>query len=407
MEARRKKEDWREAIALLVKFGRGEAHLDTLLDNADHLHSRWLVMETFRQWLIIDALLEPKLKRPPRPEAHNLLRLAVAECLYREEKDRPKVVHYAVEVARDIQLSKPETGFVNGVLRSVLRTADFPGVPIGQSHPAWMVTRWLEEYGPAATQSLLRWNQSIPSLYVRAGSKPDYGEATDWPGYFRVKASHSPEAIADVKAGRAYIQDPFTRVPVELLDPRPGERVLDLCAAPGGKSRLIHERMSGEGRLLLVDKPGNRLERLMVNFARLEEPGPRIIGCPLEELEAQASTHGLEPGGMDAVLIDVPCSNTGVIQRRPDVKLRLTEADIRTQAAQQLTLLGLAARWVRPGGRLVYSTCSIEPEENTGVVSAFLKAHTDWALTRQQMSLPWECGHDGGGAFLLTMGTHA
>ena len=122
METRNEKEDWREAIALLIKFTRGEGHLDILLDNAHLLHSRWLVMETFRCWLLIDLLLAPHLKREPRPEAHNLLRLAVAECLYREADDRPKVVHYAVEVARSIKLSKPETGFINGVLRSVLRS---------------------------------------------------------------------------------------------------------------------------------------------------------------------------------------------------------------------------------------------------------------------------------------------
>ncbi|NDV61397.1 hypothetical protein G0Q06_02915 [Puniceicoccales bacterium CK1056] len=403
MEAHREKEDWREAIALLVKFCRGEAHLDILLDNAHQLHSRWLVMETFRQWLVIDALLAPHLKRAPRPEAHNLLRLAVAECLYREEADRPKVVHYAVEVARGIKLSKPEAGFVNGVLRSVLRAGKFSDAGPEKSHPDWLVKRWKNSLGEAATQQLLNWNQSIPGLYVRAGEKPEYCDETDWAGYFKVQQSRSPDAIADVKAGKVYIQDPFTRIPVDLLDPKPGESILDLCAAPGGKSRLLSERMSGKGRLILVDKPGNRLERLISNFARLEKPGPLIIGSLLENLEALAPEHNLECASMDAVLIDVPCSNTGVIQKRPDVKLRLKEADILAQSEQQLKLLELAARWVRPGGRLVYSTCSLEPEENTAVVEAFCKAHGKWKLVREKLSQPWECGHDGGGAFLLTI----
>jgi 16S rRNA (cytosine967-C5)-methyltransferase len=402
METHHEKEDWREAIALLVKFGRGEAHLDILLDNAHLLHSRWLVMETFRQWLLIDAILAPHLKREPRPEAHNLLRLAVAECLYRPEEDRPKVVHYAVEVARAIKLSKPEAGFVNGVLRSVLRAGQLSTEAVEKSHPQWIVQRWRSQFGEEATDRLLRWDQSIPAMYVRATEQPDYCEATEWTGYYKVQPSRSPEAIADVKAGKVYIQDPFTRIPVELLAPAPGESVLDLCAAPGGKSRLIAERLGGNGKLFLVDKPGNRLQRLISNFARLAKPGPRIIGSLLEDLEKNAAEHELQPASMDAVLIDVPCSNTGVIQKRPDVKLRLKKEQINEQAEQQLMLLELAARWVRPGGRLVYSTCSLEPEENIGVINAFCERHKTWGLAEQVLSLPWECGHDGGGAFLLT-----
>jgi 16S rRNA (cytosine967-C5)-methyltransferase len=132
-------------------------------------------------------------------------------------------------------------------------------------------------------------------------------------------------------------------------------------------------------------------------------PGPTIIGSPLEELEGCAPEHGLQAGSMDAVLIDVPCSNTGVIQKRPDVKLRIKADEISALGTRQLELLELAARWVKPGGRLVYSTCSLEAEENTEVVEAFCRRNPSWQLQRSVISLPWECGHDGGAAFLLTI----
>jgi 16S rRNA (cytosine967-C5)-methyltransferase len=122
----------------------------------------------------------------------------------------------------------------------------------------------------------------------------------------------------------------------------------------------------------------------------------------LQELENATLPEGAALASFDAVLIDVPCSNTGVIRRRPDVKLRLKDRDIARQAAQQSILLEHAARWVRPGGRLVYSTCSLEKEENTGIVDAFCGSHPEWKLEKSVLSLPWEAGHDGGGAFLLT-----
>ena len=117
--------------------------------------------------------------------------------------------------------------------------------------------------------------------------------------------------------------------------------------------------------------------------------------------------EGIELGTVDAILIDVPCSNTGVIQKRPDVKIRLHEDTFARMAELQLELLGHAARWLRPGGRLVYSTCSLETEENAGVVEGFLRANPAYRQAACVVSYPWQCGHDGGGAFLLTKSTSA
>lgn len=396
------KRHWGKAVELLCKWENGVAHLDDLLEGADLGEVRWLVMETFRQWLLVEHLLEARIQRLPRPMLHQLLRLALAECLARGPELHPRIVHHAVAIARSLGLSAGEQGFLNAVLRTILREGDIKKpVPVERSHPGWMVARWTEQFGEAACHELIRWNQALPVLTVYAADCPSYGEPTQWPGYFLISRAAFAEALPDLQAGRAYVQDPFARIPVELLDPRPGETVLDLCAAPGGKTRLIAERMRGKGQLVAVDKPGRRLARLQENASRLPSGRVQVVGRCIEDLTA-ADVRSARGAGADAVLIDVPCSNTGVIRKRPDVKLRLSEADILQVRQQQLELLGQAAGWVRPGGRLVYSTCSLEKEENEGVVEAFCRENAGWEVDRSILSRPWECGHDGGGAFLLT-----
>ncbi len=390
-------------MALLGRFVAGKGHLDHLLEEAALGRQHWLVMEVFRQWLVIEALLAPHLQRPPRPQAINLLRLAVAELLAREAACHPRIVHHAGEVAHRLGLSRAEAGFVNAVLRAVLRAGWGPAESrLEASHPDWLRRRWERQFGREAMRALLRWNQAVPQLTFRAAEPPPYAEPTPWAGFYTIRKGAMPAALADARGGRIYLQDPFTRVPVELLQIKPGETVLDLCAAPGGKSRQLAERLAGTGRLVAVDRPGPRLQRLRANLAHAPAGRVEVVACAVAELEAALAPLGLQPGACDAVLIDVPCSNTGVMQKRPDVKLRLREADIPRLAAQQLALLEAAARWPRPGGCLVYSTCSLEQEENAGVIEAFLRGRPDWRLQQARISLPWECGHDGGGAFLLT-----
>jgi 16S rRNA (cytosine967-C5)-methyltransferase len=394
--------DWRDALRVLLAFDRGRAHLDDLLDDAGDLRLRWLVQAVFRDWQHIGAILGGRLARAPRPVALQLLRLAVAECLNRDEADWPKVVHHAVETARAAQLSPREAGFINAVLRGLMRDGALRRGAARESHPEWLCRRWSAQFGEEALERLLEWNQAVPEIHISASGKPDYAEPTPWDGFYRITRSRFAEALPDLRTGKVYVQDPFTRVPVDLLDPRPGEAVLDLCSAPGGKARLVSARMHGQGRLVLVDQSGGRLARLRENAARFPHPGAVVVGSRLEDLAGGAEAAELQPQGMDAVLIDVPCSNTGVMQKRPDVKVRLREQRIPAHAPQQAALLRLAAHWVRPGGRLVYSTCSLEQEENAGVVEAFCREQPHWRLEQSVLSLPWECGHDGGGAFLLT-----
>ena len=200
--------------------------------------------------------------------------------------------------------------------------------------------------------------------------------------------------------------------PVELLAPEPGENVLDLCAAPGGKSLLIADTMKQDapaagpvkaGRLVAVDLPGSRIDRLKENLSRTTGVDVALVQADvLSNLATSLREHRL-PELYDGVLLDVPCSNTGVMRHRVDVKWRLQPGDFKQHPQQQLSFLHAAARLVAPGGRLVYSTCSIDAEENEHVVRAFLasKAGGPYTLERSIVHYPWTAGHDGAAAFLL------
>jgi len=406
-KTREETREWKQAVTILCKYAPKKAHLDDILDKNPPLRIRWLLMEVFRQWWVIESLLADRLKRTPRPVASSILRLALAECLNREEASYPRIIHHAVETGRALGFGKTEAGFLNGVLRAIVRSGELDKDHLRQSHPEWLVGKWEAIYGVESTRALLAWNQEVPRLTVVSPECPPYGEATQWDGFYSIARGRFSEALPELEEGKVYVQDPFTRIPVELLAVQADELVMDLCAAPGGKSRRLASAMTGEGRLVLVDRPGKRTERLRQNAQHFECKGLEIIACNLEELDVAASAHALNREAADAVLIDVPCSNTGVIQKRPDVKVRLSESSFAQMALIQGELLKEAAKWVRPGGRLVYSTCSIEPEENSGVIDEFLREVPGWELKESVMSLPWECGHDGGGAFLLTKSTPA
>jgi 16S rRNA (cytosine967-C5)-methyltransferase len=231
---------------------------------------------------------------------------------------------------------------------------------------------------------------------------PAFLKPTNWPGFFLIEPGHWREAAPLLAAGTLYVQDPSTRLAVDLLAPKRGETVIDLCAAPGGKSIACADRMEGEGMIIAVDLPGLRQDRLEENLARITGVRTRRMGADISsELTLALNSNGL-PQQYTAILLDVPCSNTGVMRHRIDVKERLEEADLARHAVQQHRMLLTAARLLAPGGRLVYSTCSIEPDENINVVKRFIDASKGaFVLETSVQVTPWEQGHDGAGAFLI------
>jgi 16S rRNA (cytosine967-C5)-methyltransferase len=418
---------WPNAARLVARWLDRRERVDALLETlpravagADRARCQHLMLGVIRHYGRIDAALARLVAHPPRFSTRAVLFIAGFELIEAaSDKDDgrvAKIVHHAVEQTKTLA-SQSEARLVNAVVRKLAGALADPAPVINVSaeelgnyfsHPAWLVKSWLAQFGPESTRALLEWNQRPAPVHARwradpaIDAVPDFLKPTQWPGMYEITSGRWTEVEPLLKSGKLYLQDPSTLLPVELLAPKPGERVLDLCAAPGGKSLLIADAMK-TGRLVAVDLPGARIDRLKENLSRTAGVEVALVQADLlENLSSALREHRL-PETYDAVLLDAPCSNTGVMRHRVDVKWRLQPGDFKKHPQQQLSLLHAAARLVSPGGRLVYSTCSIDAEENEHVVRAFLagKAGGPFSLAKSMLSYPWTNGHDGGGAFLL------
>jgi len=209
--------------------------------------------------------------------------------------------------------------------------------------------------------------------------------------------SHPPlTSLASFQQGLFYVQDPSTLLAVRELDPQPGERVLDLCAAPGGKTVMAAQQMQDTGEIVAEDSDNDRLERVRQNAQRLGATCIRL--AKVQERKSIAS------GLFDRVLVDAPCSNTGVMRRRVELRWRIQSAEVRRLSELQLALLQQAAQRVKPGGVLVYSTCSLEPEENGAVMKRFVEATPGAALESERELTPINDGVDGAYVARLRVG---
>ncbi len=448
---------WPVAISLLERWLQRGERVDALLESAgrrapdawsgeERARCQHVLFGALRHYGRINAAVTALVERPPRARLRAVLLVAGFELLEAgmtpsDEGQAARIVHHAVDQAKTL-LSPAEARLVNAVLRRLGEAAVVGAAPPAAgadaaelacffSHPDWLIRRWLAQFGAEATHRLLQWDQTPPPVYGRwrsvfattpaAGSPalppPAFLQPTGWAGFYIVPAGHWPEVERWLADGTLYLQDPATLIAAELLDPQPAETVLDLCAAPGGKSLLLADLLEARtrqndagasaGRVIAVDRPDpRRIGRLKENLAKARTTDVALVQADVRKLTpALLEQHGL-PAGYSAVLLDVPCSNTGVMRHRVDVKWRLREADIAQHATQQLALLTAAAQLVAPGGRLVYSTCSLEPEENEGVVEAFLRACGGrLALEQSRHSRPWETGCDGAAAFLLRKNT--
>ncbi len=292
-------------------------------------------------------------------------------------------------------------GVVNGMLRSAVRRRQefleergkLP-LAIRYSTPNWLVKRWLAEFGAEETEAMLAWNIGTPPLYARVNPlhppqpiPADWQPLPDMPLWYRLPAGLPDEAL---KAGQIYVADPSTRHCIRLLAPQPGERILDACAAPGGKSVAMIGATGGDITLLATDSAAHRLAPLRENLLRA---GGREVAVAEHDWTQPCRPEWRQ--AFDAVLLDVPCSNSGVLQRRVDARWRLEEAEFSRLAELQGSILTQAAAAVKPGGRLVYSTCSIDREEDRAVVEAFLAAHPEFSLEEDYLALPHREQADG------------
>ena len=441
---------WPAAARLLARWLDQRERIDALLETlpsslhgAERARCQHLVLGVVRNYGRIDAALGRLIAHPPRFSTRAVLFVAGFELM--EAAGSPegegrvaKIVHHAVEQTKALA-SPAEAKLVNAVVRK-LAPAMAAAAPAAQaasapgknsdagkdvdaaawaeffSHPEWMVRRWLAQFGAAHTRALLEWNQRPAKVYARwraslakategAGdgeAPPAFLKPSAWAGFYEVESGRWSAVEPLLKSGKIYLQDPGTRLAVELLAPLAGETVLDVCAAPGGKSLLIADAMK-TGKIVALDLPGARIDRLKENLSRAGAVEVALVQADVLAEPAMALREHALPESYSAVLIDVPCSNTGVMRHRVDVKWRLQEGDFKKHPKQQLALLHAAARLVAPGGRLVYSTCSLEAEENEAVVKEFFNSRAGGPFKREASvtSRPWETGHDGAAVFLL------
>ncbi|MDA0285369.1 MAG: methyltransferase domain-containing protein [Planctomycetota bacterium] len=278
---------------------------------------------------------------------------------------------------------------------------DLPGyVAAAFGLPDWLVARWNARFSAVEMLEMAKWFDLRQPLSLRVNSlktsrddllaelhsatiadPTTFLEAGDRPESIRYDGSFRIVDLPGFSDGRFTVQDETAMSAAVLLAPEPGERVLDLCAAPGTKTTHLAELMQGEGTIIATDIELARLRRIEENADRL---GFSII----EPLVIREDLTELPQGPFDAILIDVPCSNTGVLGKRPEVRSRITQEDIVELSTIQTRLLNAAASLLRPGGRIVYSTCSVEPEENSGVISRFLNSHTDFEFVEAHEFIP-------------------
>lgn len=416
---------WAVAVRLLVRWIEHRDRVDVLLDGLppatsriDRARVQHLLFGVLRHLGRLDGQISRWVARPPRARLRAVLLIAGYELIEGGgEGHTARVVHHAVEQAKTLA-SPAEARLVNAVVRKLADSLPAQPIPARGapaedlaeyfSHPLWLVKRWLGAFGAGPTRALLEHNQRPAPVYARwrvtGQPAPSWLVPTATAAFYEVPAGHWKDVEPELAAGRLYLQDPATGLSVDLLAPQPGETLLDLCSAPGGKTLQIADRMS-VGRLVAWDLPGTRIDRLKENLSRIRTVETTLVeGDLLESPERILAARRLPPE-YPGVLIDVPCSNTGVMRHRVDVRWRLQEGDFYKHSRQQASLLQAAASLVAPGGRLVYSTCSIDSQENEHVVRAFADASGGtWSLEAQSITRPWEAGHDGAAAFRLRRG---
>jgi 16S rRNA (cytosine967-C5)-methyltransferase len=353
--------------------------------------------------------------RDQKSGLQNLLRLGLYQIFWLDRIPNHAAVHETVELAKHNGFGA-QAGFVNAILRGYLREAGetekllaelkTTQPVIGWSHPEWLVARWQRRWGAERTAQLMKWNNTPPKTFARVNTlKTDAGKLLEkWRDenveydfvrreqleenlVFELK-SHPPlSSLASFRDGWFYIQDPGTLLAPCKLAPQPGETVLDFCAAPGGKTTFIAQLMNNQGRIVAQDISTERLKLVQENCARL---GVTCVETVLPStLNSQPSTS------FDRVLVDAPCSNTGVMRRRVDLRWRIQPEEIERLRTTQLALLEQVVSKLKPGGALVYSTCSLEPEENQEVVKQFLSGHKEFKQEFECELLPFVDNVDG------------
>jgi len=374
-----------------------------------------LVLGVLRRQLFLDKIVEHFSKRRIEsldPAVRIALRLGLYQLRFLTRIPASAAVNEAVSLVRIARLSSA-TAFVNALLRRAIREAEYDPaaevsdplekIAVQTSHPAWLIDRWAKSFGITEAEAFAQANNVVPPTAFRvvstetnesevlsklseAGATLESSNVAE--GAWRV--SGATALLRELTAaGQIYLQDEASQLVAQIVDAQPGERVLDLCAAPGGKTTQIAD-LSGDRALIVAgDISATRLETIVttMHLHELESISP-------VQLDATAQLP-FAPHSFDKVLVDAPCSGTGTLRRNPEIRWRLSPAGVATLAEQQKRILRRAVEMVKPGGHLIYSTCSVEYDENERVIHDVLASNDRFRPLNTIRTWPHHQGSDG------------
>jgi 16S rRNA (cytosine967-C5)-methyltransferase len=382
------------------------------LDSRDRALVTELVYGVLRWQGRLDWIIDQQIKiKPDKMDltVRLILRLAAYQLLFLDRIPAAAAVHEAVELAKTSQ-PKHVVRFVNGVLRAisrkriVLKKAEPEGdtehrLSIRYAYPVWLVQRWLRLLGKEETESFCQASNQIPPTTVRVNTLKttvaDMADSFKDRGFFVESGKFVPEALhlrairTDLSSldhyerGEFQVQDEASQLVAHLLQPQPGERILDACAGLGAKSTHLAQLMANQGEIIALDRQGWKLTRLMENAQRLE------VSCiePVEMDVLELVPSG-EKFSFDRILLDAPCTGLGVLRRNPDIKWKLKPKAFRRLHLLQKQMLERLVPLLKPGGSLLYATCTVSEEENGETVQGFLAEHPDYYLESARPYLP-------------------
>lgn len=356
-----------------------------------------LTYGTLQRKMTLDYYLEPFVKNPKKLEnwVKQLLRMTLYQMLYLDKIPDRAAIHEAVEIAKK-RGHKGISGMVNGVLRSIQREGirdmndikdEVERLSIETSHPTWIVRRWTEQFGYNKAKEMCEINLTAPMQTARINTNKIDREACikrlSEEGYQVEESVVVPEAIKCLKGNLAHsesfkeglitIQDESSMLVAYALGIEQNETILDACAAPGGKSTHIAEKLEETGQVISLDLHEHKVKLINENAARLG-----LKNIETKAMDSRRVQEAFEGSTFDRILLDAPCSGLGVMRRKPDMKYTKKEEDLDRLQSIQLQLLDSVTPLLKPGGTLVYSTCTIDRSENEEVVTAFLQKHTDF-----------------------------
>ena len=387
--------------------------VDPKFDGADRALILKLTLGCVRHDRSLHWIISQVTRDRPIPPLRALLAVGIFQLLFTDDIAEHAAINETVDATRFLTDGDQAIGLINAILRRIqrekkwwlLRLEEQPA-GVRYSHPDELLGRWRHAFGVKNVRLIAEWNNLPADTFARVltsrctpaeleslWNESDVqfeGLGRKHPGYYRLGHGQPIFSLPGYAEGWFQIQDPATQASIDLLELRPGLTFLDTCAAPGGKTLAAADRLQNASRIVAVEKNERRIVRMQENFDRIGFSDIPIHATDFLQWEPRDC-----PDQFDRILVDAPCSNTGVIRRKPDVRYRFSSHQLYRFAQQQYQLLDRASKFLKPDGLLVYSTCSLEDDENERLVRGWVAKNPKWTLVRAEKRTPFNDQTDG------------